>query len=184
MNKATATALALVLALLPLAGCVGNENQHLEQQIRSEALREVSGIATLEAMYTLLFLHHEENRVQSDDYYVQKDAVSMDYGFDLDDKAIKVVDEGGKKVLRVRLGKGDVIATNRISVARPQTTHEGYLPKDAATGKKIDVDAKMNEELAMLKRVYGEQNLKFARANARNFFRILAAKYGLELDFE
>lgn len=181
--KATIVIVVLLAATM-LTGCIGNENQHLEKQIRSEALRESSGIATLQAMYTLLFLHYEENLIQSDDFYLQKDAVNMDYGFDLGDKAIKVVDEGTKKVLRVRLGKGDVIATNRTSLGRPETSHSGYIPKDVKSGQRIDVDAKMNEELAKLKSIYGEQNLKYARENAKNFFRILAAKYGLELDFD
>lgn len=163
---------------------ISSGNKHLENQIRSEVLKESAGIASLEAVYTLSFVHFEENYVTSDDFYIQKDLVNVDYGFDLDDNAIKVVDEEGKKKLKVKLGKGDILAINRISFAKPETYHAGYIPKNAKTGEKIDVDGKMNSELEELKKIYGEQNLKHARDNARNFFRILASKYGLELDFE
>lgn len=175
--------LSVVLGLLYGCDLVSADNKHLEKQIRSEVLKEASGIASLEAVYTLSFVHFEENYVTSDDFYIQKDIVSVDYGFDLDDNAIKVVDENGQKKLKVKLGKGDILAVNRISLSKPETSHEGYIPKNANTGEKIDVDSKMNSELEELKKVYGEQNLKHARDNARNFFRILASKYGLELDF-
>ena len=171
--------------LLLVAGCnSGMENQHLEKKIRGEVLRESSGIATLEAIYTVAFVHFEENHITSDDFYIQKDAVFMDYGFDLDDNSIKVVDSGGRKTLQVRLGKGDVLATNRLSVGKPETSHEGYQPKNAKTGEIINVDEHINKELEELKRTYGEKNLKHARENLKNFFKVIAAKYGLELDFK
>lgn len=173
------------LAILSIPGCELTEsNSHIEKQIRSEVIKESSGIANLSAIYTLSFIHFEENLVTSDDFYIQKDLVNMDYGFDLDDKSISVVDEDGKKKLKVRLGQGDVLAVNRKSLGQPETSHTGYLPKNAKTGEIINVDEKMNEELEELKRIYGEKNIKHARENAKNFFRILAAKYGLELDFE
>ncbi len=167
-----------------LSACDASYNSHLEKQIHSEVLKESSGIAHLAAIYTLSFIFFEENLITSHDFYIQKDIVSMDYGFDLDDKAIKVVDENGKKKLKVRLGKGDVLAVNRVSMSKPETSHEGYLPKNVKTGELINVDEKMNDELEELKKIYGEKNLKHARENAKNFFRILAMKYGLELDFE
>ena len=173
----------LFTVFLLLSGC-NSSNSHIEKQIRSDVVRESAGIASLSAIYTLSFIHFEENYVTSDDFYIQKDIVNMDYGFNLDDNAIKVVDEDGKKKLKVRLGKGDILAVDRKSLGKPETSHEGYLPKNAKTGEKIDVDAKMNDELEQLKKVYGEQNIKHARENAKNFFRILAAKYNLELDFE
>lgn len=177
--------ISLFLAVSVLAGCeLIQTNSHIERQIRSEVLKETAGIATLAAIYTLSFIHFEENLVTSDDFYIQKDIVNMDYGFDLDDNAIKVVDEDGRKKLKVRLGKGDVLAIHRKSLSRPETSHEGYLPKNAKTGEMINIDEKMNGELEELKKIYGEKNLKHAKENAKNFFRILAAKYGLDLDFE
>lgn len=174
-----------LLASLCLFGCeLTGGNSHLEKQIRAEVLRDSAGIATLASIFTLSFVHFEENYVRSDDFYIQRDLVNMDYGFDLDDKSIKVVDENGVKKLKVRLGKGDVLAVNRISAQKPVTAHAGYLPRNAKTGELINVDEKMNSELEELKKIYGEKNLKHARDNARNFFRIIAAKYGLELDFE
>lgn len=170
---------------LMVIGCnTGVDNKHIEKQIRGEVLRESSGIATLEAIYTLAFVHFEENHITSDDFYIQKDAVFMDYGFDLDDKSIKVVDSGGKKTLQVRLGKGDVLATNRLSVGKPETSHEGYQPKNAKTGEIINVDEHMNKELEELKRIYGEKNIKHAKENLKNFFKVIAAKYDLDLDFQ
>lgn len=178
------TYLCIVLLLL-VGGCnSASDNQHLEKQIRGEVLRESSGIATLEAIYTVAFVHFEENHVTSDDFYIQRDAVFMDYGFDLDDNSIKVVDSGGRKVLQVRLGKGDVLATNRLSVSKPETSHEGYQPKNAKTGEIINVDEHMNKELEELKRIYGEKNIKHAKENLKNFFKVIAAKYNLELDFK
>ena len=174
-----------IAVLMLAAGCTRSaDNQHLEKQIRGEVLRESSGIATLEAIYTVAFVHFEENHITSDDFYIQKDAVFMDYGFDLDDNSIKVVDSGGRKTLRVRLGKGDVLATNRLSVGKPKTTHEGYQPKNARTGEIINIDEHMNKELEELKRTYGEKNIKHARENLKNFFKVIAAKYDLELDFQ
>ena len=95
-----------IFAVLSISGCDFSEsNSHIEQQLRSDVIKEAAGIANLAAIYTLSFIHFEENLVTSDDFYIQKDLVSMDYGFDLDDKSIKVVDEDGKKKLKVRLGK-------------------------------------------------------------------------------
>lgn len=168
-----------------LVGCpINNDNKHIEKQIKGEVLRESSGIATLEAIYTITFVHFEENHITSDDFYIQRDAVFMDYGFDLDDKSIKVVDLDGRKTLQVRLGKGDVLATNRLSVGKPETSHEGYQPKNVKTGEIINVDEQMNKELEALKGIYGEKNLKHARENLKNFFKVIAAKYDLALDFE
>lgn len=178
------TYLGIVILVL-ISGCNSSgENTHIEKQIRSEVLRESSGIATLEAIYTIAFVHFEENYVTSDDFYIQRDAVFMDYGFDLDDNSIKVVDLGGRKTLQVRLGKGDVLATNRLSVGKPETSHEGYKPKNAKTGEIINIDEYINKELEELKRTYGEKNLKHAKENLKNFFKIIATKYDLDLDFK
>lgn len=178
------TYLGVAVTLL-VAGCTSStDNQHIEKQIRGEVLRESSGIATLEAIYTVAFVHFEENLINSDDFYIQKDAVFMDYGFDLDDNSIKVVDSGGRKTLQVRLGKGDVLATNRLSIGKPKTTHEGYQPKNAKTGEIINVDEHMNKELEEMKRIYGEKNLKHAKENLKNFFKVIATKYDLDLDFQ
>lgn len=173
------------ICLQSLVACDSlTNNSYIEKQIRSEVLRESPGIATLGAIYTLSFIHFEQNNITSDDFYIQKDTVCVDYGFDIDDKSIRVVNENGIKKLKVRLGKGDVLAVNRISLAKPETSHDGYLPKDLKTGEIIDVDKKMNDELEELKKIYGDKNIKYARDNAKNFFKILATKYGLELDFE
>ena len=175
----------LGMILLLGSGCNSStENRHIENQIKSEVLRESSGIATLEAIYTVAYIHFEKNYVTSDDFYIQRDAVFIDYGFDLDDNSIKVVDSGGRKTLQVRLGNGDVLATNRLSVGKPETTHEGYQPKNAKTGEIINVDEHINKELEELKRIYGEKNLKHAKENLKNFFKVIAAKYDLELDFQ
>jgi hypothetical protein len=45
------------------------------------------------------------------------------------------------------------------------------------------VDAEINQELESLKKEYGDRALREATQNIKNFFRIIAAKYGLELDF-
>ena len=178
--------LSVVLYIFELlTGCNFNDdNSHIEKQIKSEVLRESSGIATLEAIYTVAFVHFEEHNVTSDDFFIQRDAVFMDYGFDLDDNSIKVIDSGRRKILQVRLGKGDVLATHRVSVGKPETSHEGYLPKNAKTGELINVDEHINKELEELKNTYGEKNLKHAKENLKNFFKIISAKYDLELDFK
>lgn len=164
-----------------LTGC--SNNRHLEKQIQAEVLQNFAGIASLEVIYTLTFAHFEKNIITSDDLYIQKDIVSMDYGFALDDKSIQVVDSGGRKTLQVRLGEGRVLATNRTSLGMPETTHKGYLPVDA-TGKSIDVDEKLNKDLEELKRKYDEENLATAKENLKTLFRIIAEKYDLDLDFQ
>lgn len=185
MKKNKKLLLPLAVLIFIMSSCVYEDsNEHIERSIKNEILKESSGIASLEAIYILTFVHYEENIIQSDDIYIQKDAVNIDYGFSIDDNAIKVVTDGDRKKLQVRLGKGDVLAINRVSLHRPETTHEGYRPKDATTGKFIDVDGRMNSELDELKKIYGERNLQYARENIKNFFKIIAAKYDLELDFK
>ena len=172
--------LAVVCILLPflLTACDRSDDlKGIENAVRSEALKEFAGIASLEAIYLVSYIHFQKNIITSDDIYVQKDRVSIDYGFEIDESAIRVVAEGGRKILQVRLKKGAVLATNRISIEKPEVTHDGYRPKE-------DVDAAMNEEIERIKKEYEDRNLKTAEENIKNFFKILAAKYGLELDFK
>ena len=86
--------------------------------------------------------------------------------------------------MQVRLKKGEALAVNRISIENPEATHTGYRPKDPQTGENIDIDAAMNKEIEQIKSEYEDRNLKAAAENIKNFFKIIAVKYGLELDFQ
>ena len=173
-----------LISSLFLSACLyGDETRQLEDAIRAEVVKESADIASLEAIYLVSYMYFQENLITSDDVYIQKDTVSIDYGFKIDDNSIHVVDTGTRKKLEVRLHKGKVLAINRISLERPETTHEGYLPKDTK-GNLIDIDAAMNREIEQIKNEYEERNLKTAEENIKNFFKILATKYDLELDFK
>ena len=176
-----------VCILLPflLTACDHSDGlKGIENAVRSEVMKESAGIASLEAIYMVSYIHFQKNIITSDDIYVQKDRVSMDYGFDINESVIRVVAEGKCKILQVRLKKGTVLAINRISIGKPETTHDKYRPKNPKTGEPVDVDAAINEEIERIKKEYEEKNLKTAEENIKNFFKILAAKYELELDFK
>lgn len=176
-------AIAVLLPALLTACEAGNDIKGLEDRVRAEVVKESAGIASLEAIYLVSYMYFQQNLVRSDDVYIQKDTVSIDYGFRLDDNCIHVVADGPRKILQVRLKKGEALATNRSTIDTPETTHKGYRPKDPDTGLPIDVDAAMNREIDAVKQEYEDRNLKTAEDNIRNFFKILAAKYDLELDF-
>ncbi len=174
----------LMVALL-LAACNNSDDlKNIENAVRSEVLKESAGIASLEAIYLVSYMHFQENIIASDDIYVQKDSVSIDYGFKIDENSIRVVADGERKILQVRLQKGEVLATNRITIEDPETTHTGYRPKDKNSGEFVDVDAAMNQEVEQIKAEYETRNLKVAAENIKNYFNILATKYGLRLDFQ
>ncbi|MBQ7609177.1 MAG: hypothetical protein IJU76_14600 [Desulfovibrionaceae bacterium] len=113
--------------------------------------------------------------------FIQEDKVSINYGFNINENNIKVVQDGETKKLVVRLKNGRPLAVNRISLKKPETTRAGYRP--AENGKVIDIDKKMNNEIANLKASYDKKNIEHAIENIRNFFNIIAVKYNLQLDF-
>lgn len=171
-----------LLLLLLLPGCDQQVSlQDIENHVRTEVLSEKAGIATLQAVYLVTYMNYEKNRILSDDNYIQKDKICVDYGFDIEN-AIKVVADGPRKILQVRLGKGRIFAEDRTTIDR-QTTHEGYVPA-GENGLNLDIDAVINKEFDAEKARYEEANLKLAADNIRNFFKVLAAKYKLELDFQ
>lgn len=176
-------AIAVLFSALLTACEAGSDLKGLEDRVRAEVVKESAGIASLEAIYLVSYMYFQQNWITSDDVYIQKDTVSIDYGFRLDDNCIHVIADGPRKILQVRLKKGEALATNRATIDTPETTHSGYRPKDPKTGVYIDVDAAMNREIDAVKKEYEDRNLKTAEDNIRNFFKIMAAKYDLELDF-
>lgn len=172
-----------VLLLLLLPGCDQQASlQDIENHIRAEVVKESAGIGSLQAIYLITYTDYKENWIRSNDMYVQKDSVSIDYGFRIDENAIRVIAEGPKKILQVRLDKGEALATNRVTIGK-QTTHSGYVP-DGKDGIKKDIDAEINREIESETQRYEPGLLRTAGENIRNFFKVLAAKYGLELDFQ
>jgi len=75
----------------------------------------------------------------------------------------------------VRLPRGELLGINRYTL-KTEKTHAGYNPE-------ADVDAEINQELESLKKEYGDRALREASQNIRNFFKVVAAKYALDLDF-
>lgn len=177
------TAIFALLACFLMAGCEDQAAlKDIEAQVRAEVFRESAGLASLQAIYIIDYVSLKQNWVRSDDAYIKKDKVEIDYGYQIDDNAIRVVREGARKVLQVRLKKGTTLATNRVELG-VETTHKGYIPKDSS-GKNIDVDEEINRQLEEAKAQYEGQHLKTAAENIKNFFKVIAAKYGLELDFQ
>jgi hypothetical protein len=169
------------LTVFFLLSCSGSEND-IESKIYKLILDESSSIASLEAIYLLQFTHFNENLITSDDVYIQTDIATQRYGFKIDKNCIKVVDRNGKKILMVTLPNGQYIATNRKTLGI-EKTHDQYRPisKD---GEEIDVDAQLSQELAKLRSQYEDRYLALATENIKNFFRIIAARYKLELEFQ
>ena len=80
MKKNKKLLLPLAVLIFIMSSCVYKDsNEHIERSIKNEILKESSGIASLEAIYILTFVHYEENIIQSYDIYIQKDAVNIDY---------------------------------------------------------------------------------------------------------
>ncbi len=171
----------LLLFLLP--GCDQQASlQEIQDHIRTEVLSESSAIASLQAVYLITYTNTQENTFQSDDQYIQIDSVSIDYGFVIEDKSIQVIKGDPKNVLQVRLNKAKPMAPNRVNYATYKT-HKDYRPLDD-DGKPVDLDVMINKEIEAELPQYAEKNMKMAAENIRNFFKVLAAKYDLKLDFK
>ncbi len=169
--------------LLLLSGCEQQTSlQDIEKDIRAEVVREAPGIATLQGIYTVSYLNYKKNWITSDDIYIQKDIVTIDYGFEIDENAIRVIAGDAKNILQVRLNKGKRLATNR-DTQRSETTHKGYRP-EGENGLQLDIDAEINKEIKAEIPKYEDSNLRMAADNIKNLFKVLAAKYDLELDFK
>ena len=172
------TGFRLALALLFLCSCApGPEEQArtLETEIRAVVLNETAALASLACIFRVTYTDFKARIIASDDIYVQKDEAALDYGYRLGEENIRVVFEDGRRVLRVRLSGGELLGLNRYTL-KVEKTHADYYPR-------ADVDAEINRELESLKKEYGGRALREAARNIKNFFRVVAAKYGLELDF-
>lgn len=172
-----------VLLLLLLPGCDEQTSlQGLEKDIRAEVVSESAGIATLQGTYTVSYLNYKKNLITSDDIYIQKDIANIDYGFVIDENDIRVIAEGPKKILQVRLDKGKRFSINR-ETTHSESTHDGYRPEGEG-GLKLDIDAEINKEIEAAIPKYEEENLKLAADNIKNFFKVIAERYDLILDFK
>jgi len=147
----------------------------LEKEIRATVIDESAALASMTCIFHITYTNFKGRLLFSDEIYVQRDEAALDYGYRIDERNIRVVFEDGRNVLRVRLPKGELLGTSRYTL-QIERTHEDYHPE-------ADVDAEINRELEGLKKEYAERALREASQNIRNFFRIVAAKYALELDF-
>ena len=169
---------AFVLPLLPLCACWPDREDSariLEREIRTAVMNETAALATLTCIFRITYTSFKERLIFSDKIYVQQDEAALDYGYRLDEGNIKVVFEDGRKVLQVRLPKGELLGVNRYTL-KTESSHDFHYTQ-------ADVDAEINRELESLENEYGERALREASQNIKNFFRIVAAKYDLELDF-
>jgi hypothetical protein len=169
---------AVFLLLLPLCACQpGREDQarELEKEIRASVVSEIPALASLTCVFHVTYTDFKERLITSDDIYVQEDEAALDYGYRIDESAIRVVFADGRNVLQVRLPKGELLSINRYTLDS-EKTHADYRPE-------ADIDADINRQLESLDKEYGERALKEASLNIKNFFRVIAAKYALELDF-
>lgn len=165
------------MLLLLLPGC--DQTEH----IRAEIVRESAGIATLQGIYLLTYANYKENVIYSDDVYIERFKISRDYGFTIDDNAIKIIKASPKDILQVRLKKAEGLATDRVAIDTPSKSHQDYRPRND-DGTPVDIDGIINKEIETEIPKYEKKNLEFAEDNARNLFKVLAAKYDLELDFK
>jgi hypothetical protein len=169
---------AVFLLLLPLGSCWPSREEQakkLENEIRASVVSEIPALASLMCIFRVTYTNFKGRWIVSDDIYIQQDEAALDYGYRIDEGNIRVVFEDGRNVLRVRLPKGELLATNRKTL-KIEKTHDNYRPK-------ADIDAEINKELESLEKEYGQRALREASQNIKNFFRIIAAKYGLELYF-
>jgi hypothetical protein len=178
----------LVFLAMMLAACTGalpDDTRAIEKQIRAQVLSEVANIASLEAIFLVTYNYFAGNYILADDIYIQKDKASLLYGFKIREENINIRNEEGKRILSVALPKGSRIAIDRSTIS-VQKTHKDYFPKQKIGWQtvNVDVDKEINDEMKELEAAYGEKNLQAAEENIRNFFRILAAKYGLELQLK
>lgn len=164
--------------------CIDNTNQQIEKSIKSEIKSEVAAIASLEAIYVLVFDHFRKNRwydPQSDNAYIEKNEARIDYGFRIDDDNIKVINVNGQKTLQVRLNPAKKLATDRFELSKDKT-HQSYIPMND-DGSKIDISGELNKKLEEIEQKYLPDHIEKAGENIKNFFKIVATKYGLQLDF-
>lgn len=156
-----------------------NNDREIEKEIRTTVIKEGTYISSLEATYLITWTFFIKNLIQSDDIYIQKDKASFKYGFKIDENTIKIIRKNGRKVLQVILPQGERVAIDRNTLST-ETTHTGYRPQK--DGCYIDIDQEINDELDKIDKDYGKEHLKFAKENIKNFFRVLAKKYDLELE--
>ena len=164
--------------ILALCSCLPNQAEQardIEKEIRTTVIDESAALAALTCVFRITYTNFKSRLFISDDVYVQRDEAELDYGYRLDESNIRVVPENGRNVLRVRLPRGELLGINRYTL-KTEKTHAGYHPE-------ADVDAEINRELESLKKEYGDRALREASQNIRNFFKVIAAKYALELDF-
>lgn len=175
----------LCLAAMLCQSCTDTSTQQIEKSIKFEIKSEVVAIASLEAVYVLVFDHFRKNKwydPQSDNVYIEKNEAHIDYGFRIDDDNIRVVDVNGQKVLQVRLSPAKKLATDRFELSVDKT-HQTYVPLHD-DGTKIDISGELNKKLAEVEARYLPDHIEKAAENIKNFFRIVATKYGLQLDFK
>ena len=168
----------LALAFMLLCSCSpGREDQAriLENEIRTVVVNETAALASLVCVFRITYTDFKKRLIASDEIYVQKDEAALDYGYRLGEENIRVVIEDGRHILRVRLPRGELLGINRYTL-KVEKTHADYYPQ-------ADIDAEINRELESLKKEYGERALREASNNIKSFFRVVAAKYALELDF-
>lgn len=165
--------------LIPaLCSCLPNQAEQardIEKEIRTTVIDESAALAALTCVFRITYTNFKSRLIVSDDVYVQRDEAELDYGYRIDESNIRVVPENGRNVLQVRLPRGELLGINRYTL-KTEKTHAGYHPE-------ADVDAVINQELESLKKEYGDRALREASQNIRNFFKVIAAKYALELDF-
>ena len=165
-----------MLFFMFLCSCTGlewNNDKDIEKEIRDVVAKDGTYIASLEASYLITFLDYHDGFL-SDDFYIQKDKVSFDYGFKIDiDKNIKIIRKNGQRILQVTLPKGEPYARGKITLDQQKT--DGYIPKR-------DIDKEVAKESEKIQKDYEKQHLKYAKDNIKNFFRVLAQKYDLELE--
>jgi len=164
--------------ILALCSCLPNQAEQardIEKEIRTTVIDESAALAALTCVFRITYTNFKSRLIVSDDVYVQRDEAELDYGYRIDESNIRVVPENGRNVLRVRLPRGELLGINRYTL-KTEKTHADYHPE-------ADVDAVINRELESLKKEYGDRALREASQNIRNFFKVIAAKYDLELDF-
>ena len=161
------------ILLLLLVGC--RTEPDLERLLLSEIRQDIQYVAQLEASYGLVFIHHQPNRIISDDFYIREDMVRVSYGYPFEDIKIEIRDD----LLVVRLPKPRKISVDR-KVKGIRLTHPNYKPLDE-NGKPIDIEAVMVSKLNEIEIHYEQRTVAMTRNLSRQYFAALAHRHGLKL---
>ena len=161
---AAMTVMALSFWLIPDSS--GTEDVRSgEMDARAE---DISGISCFSATYVVEYRSHEKGWLWSGDY-LRKDQVRLDYGFRLDNASFGVVTENGRKILRVRLPKSEILAVRRVNLEKSLIAASKNVPVDER-GNPVDLDRVFSAKVKEISDAHEKENIARSEACIMDFF--------------